>query len=52
VLVAPVVDGREGTPALFDINARGVLPRRLALETVERRGDDMLWLRYRVAGEA
>ena len=52
VLVAPVVDGREGTPALFDINARGVLPRRLALETVERRGDDMLWLRYRVAREA
>ena len=50
VLVAPVVDGREGTPALFDINAREGQPQRLALDTVERRGDDMLWLRYRVEG--
>lgn len=51
VLVAPVADGRQGTPALFDVDAREAQPRRLALETVERRGDDMLWLRYRVAGE-
>jgi 2,5-diamino-6-(ribosylamino)-4(3H)-pyrimidinone 5'-phosphate reductase len=50
VLVAPVADSREGTPALFDVDARAVAPRRLALETVERRGDDMLWLRYRVEG--
>jgi hypothetical protein len=26
------------------------VPLRLALETVERRSDDMLWLRYRVEG--
>ncbi len=51
VLVAPVADGREQTPALFDIDAREVMPRRLALETVERRADDMLWLRYRVEGD-
>jgi len=50
VLVAPVADGREGTPALFDVETRAATPRRLALETVERRGDDMLWLRYRVEG--
>jgi riboflavin biosynthesis pyrimidine reductase len=51
VLVAPVADGREGTPTLFDIDARAAAPRRLALEAIERRGDDMLWLRYRVERE-
>jgi 2,5-diamino-6-(ribosylamino)-4(3H)-pyrimidinone 5'-phosphate reductase len=48
VLVAPVVDGRMGTPALFDVDEDGVTPHRLALEAVERRADDVLWLRYRV----
>jgi riboflavin biosynthesis pyrimidine reductase len=49
-LVAPVVDGRVGTAALFDVDGDGdgVTPRRLALEAVERRADDVLWLRYRV----
>jgi len=51
VLVAPVADGREGTPALFDIAARAAAPRRLALEAIERRSDDMLWLRYHVERE-
>jgi len=46
LLLAPVADGRVGTPALFD--AADVTPRRLALEAVERRADDVLWLRYRV----
>lgn len=46
VLVAPLVDGRVGTPALFDADA-GALAR-LALAQVERRGGDVLWLRYRV----
>lgn len=48
VLVAPVVDGRVGTPALFDVgrpDAYGA-PRRLTLTHVERRPDDVLWLRY------
>jgi len=49
VLIAPVADGRTGTPALFDIDGDGTLPRRLVLDQVERRADDMLRLRYRVA---
>jgi 2,5-diamino-6-(ribosylamino)-4(3H)-pyrimidinone 5'-phosphate reductase len=48
VLVSPVADGRIGTPALFDIDADQVTPRRLMLEAVERRANDFLWLRYRV----
>jgi riboflavin biosynthesis pyrimidine reductase len=48
LLVAPVADGRAGTPALFDVAEEGIAPRRLALEHVERRADDVLWLRYRV----
>jgi riboflavin biosynthesis pyrimidine reductase len=47
VLVAPVADGRVGTAALFDVGADGVTPKRLTLESVERRADDVLWLRYR-----
>lgn len=49
VLVAPAVDGRVGTPALFDLGGDGSAPRRLVLEHVEQRADDVLWLRYRVA---
>jgi 2,5-diamino-6-(ribosylamino)-4(3H)-pyrimidinone 5'-phosphate reductase len=48
LLVAPVADGRVGTPALFDVDGDDVTPRRLALDAVERRADDVLWLRYRV----
>jgi 2,5-diamino-6-(ribosylamino)-4(3H)-pyrimidinone 5'-phosphate reductase len=48
VLVSPVADGRIGTPALFDIDADQITPRRLMLEAVERRANDFLWLRYRV----
>ena len=47
VLVTPVVDGREGTPALFDV-AKDAKPQRLELEGVEKRADGVLWLRYRV----
>ena len=50
LLVAPVADGRMGTPALFDFDGEGNTPRRLALDGVERRADDVLWLRYRVVG--
>jgi riboflavin biosynthesis pyrimidine reductase len=47
VLLAPVVDGRMGSPAVFDFTDDA--PRyRLALDSVERRADDVLWLRYRV----
>lgn len=49
LLVAPVVDGRIGMPAVFDVDGEDIAPFRLALESVERRADDVLWLRYRVA---
>lgn len=48
VLVTPVVDGREGTPALFDVDEKGVKPQRLELADVEKRADGVLWLRYTV----
>ena len=51
LLIAPVADGRIGTPALFDVDGGDdevVRPWRLALEAVERSADDVLWLRYRV----
>jgi 2,5-diamino-6-(ribosylamino)-4(3H)-pyrimidinone 5'-phosphate reductase len=48
LLVAPVADGRIGTPTLFDVAGEGATPRRLVLDGVERRADDVLWLRYRV----
>lgn len=48
LLLAPVADGRIGTPALFDVDGDDVTPRRLALQSVERRADDVVWLRYRV----
>jgi 2,5-diamino-6-(ribosylamino)-4(3H)-pyrimidinone 5'-phosphate reductase len=49
LLVAPVVDGRSGAPALFDGEAEGTTPVRLTLLKVDRREDDMLWLRYGVS---
>ena len=48
VLVAPVVDGRIGTPALFDVDEDHVTPQRVELDSVEKRADGVLWLRYRV----
>lgn len=47
LLLAPVADGRVGTPALFDMQG-DASAYRLQLDAVERRDDDMLWLRYRV----
>jgi 2,5-diamino-6-(ribosylamino)-4(3H)-pyrimidinone 5'-phosphate reductase len=50
LLVAPVADGSSGTPALFDTldcaspEAAGV---RWRLHSLERRADDIVWLRYR-----
>jgi riboflavin biosynthesis pyrimidine reductase len=48
LLLVPVADGRIGTAALFDVEGDEVAPRRLALESIERRTDDVVWLRYRV----
>ena len=47
ILVAPVADGRVGTPTVFDVPGGRAAPARLVLEAVERRADDLLWLRYR-----
>ena len=47
VLIAPAVDGRLGAPALFDVRNDGA-SHRLALAHVERRTDDLIWVRYRV----
>ena len=48
LLLAPVADGRMGTPALFDIDAADAAPSRLVLDVVERRAAGVLWIRYRV----
>lgn len=50
VLVAPAVDGRAGTPALFESGGEGFEPCALELESVERRDGGIVWLRYRVPG--
>jgi len=47
VLIAPAVDGRPGTPTLFDVGNDGS-SQRLVLAHMERRTDDSIWLRYRV----
>jgi 2,5-diamino-6-(ribosylamino)-4(3H)-pyrimidinone 5'-phosphate reductase len=52
VLVAPVADTRAGTAALFDLPAEKGSPRRLELLGVEKRADDVLWLRYLVSPRA
>src|SRR5687768_13608488 len=48
LLVAPVADGRIGTPALLDLDADDAAPAALTLDSVERRAGGVLWLRYRV----
>ena len=50
VLVAPIVDGRVGTAAVFDVG-EDASPRALSLQSVERRADDVLWLRYGVSSK-
>lgn len=47
LLVAPVADGRVGTPTLFDA-PRGTRAVRLQLVSARRRAGGMVWLRYRV----
>jgi 2,5-diamino-6-(ribosylamino)-4(3H)-pyrimidinone 5'-phosphate reductase len=47
LLVAPVADGRVGTPALFDVEGADFAPRDLVLDAVERRDGGLVWLRYR-----
>lgn len=45
LLLAPLVDARTETPASFD--RPGIdIPRRFVFQSVERRDNDLLWLRY------
>jgi 2,5-diamino-6-(ribosylamino)-4(3H)-pyrimidinone 5'-phosphate reductase len=49
LLLAPGVDGRHGVPAVFDglkARTKGAIP--LKLKSVDRRENDVLWLRYEV----
>lgn len=48
LIVAPVVDGRPGTPALFDVDGHAT-PRRLLLKSTESLADGLIWLRYEVS---
>lgn len=54
LLIAPTADGSVGTPTLFDVDEPTAdwRARPLTLEAVERREDDVLWLRYRVDNSA
>jgi 2,5-diamino-6-(ribosylamino)-4(3H)-pyrimidinone 5'-phosphate reductase len=52
LLLVLVADGRSGSAAVLDIEGDEVSPQRLALESGERRADDVLWLRYRLARSA
>jgi 2,5-diamino-6-(ribosylamino)-4(3H)-pyrimidinone 5'-phosphate reductase len=50
LLLAPIADGTNGTPTLFDSLAQtvGAHPAvRLTLQAVEQRADGVVWLRYR-----
>jgi len=49
LLVAPIADGTSGTPSLFDALdsvASEAASVRWKLHTLERRADDIVWLRY------
>jgi 2,5-diamino-6-(ribosylamino)-4(3H)-pyrimidinone 5'-phosphate reductase len=48
VLVAPIADGSIGTPSLFDAKEANGPVRHLRLMSVERRPNDLVWLRYAV----
>ena len=51
LLVAPVADGSSGSPALFDVLESHTNDRpsaRWKLRSMERRADDIIWLRYSI----
>jgi 2,5-diamino-6-(ribosylamino)-4(3H)-pyrimidinone 5'-phosphate reductase len=48
LLIAPIADSRMAMPAVFDLEGNDAAPYRLVLEVVERREEDVIWLRYRV----
>ena len=48
VLIAPVADGRVGTASLFDVDGPENGTYRLSLQNVERRENNIVWIRYAV----
>jgi 2,5-diamino-6-(ribosylamino)-4(3H)-pyrimidinone 5'-phosphate reductase len=49
ILIAPVADGSMGTPTLFDWvggSSGNLASVRWKLSAIERRADDIIWLRY------
>src|SRR5580698_3536612 len=51
LLVAPVADGSSGSPALFDVlepHTNDRASARWKLRSMERRADDIIWLRYSI----
>ena len=49
ILIAPIADGRIGTPTLFDAADRRAPARKLKLLSIEKRRGDIVWLRYKVS---
>jgi len=48
ILVAPVVDGANGTPTLFDTESATSLRRKARLISVKKLAGGIVWLRYRL----
>jgi 2,5-diamino-6-(ribosylamino)-4(3H)-pyrimidinone 5'-phosphate reductase len=48
LLLAPVIDGRVGSPSVFDV-VQFIAPRRLELLGIEQRTDGVVHLRYQVS---
>lgn len=48
ILIAPVADGSNGTPTLFDTETSKSYRRKLRLISVKKIEGDMVWLRYRM----
>jgi 2,5-diamino-6-(ribosylamino)-4(3H)-pyrimidinone 5'-phosphate reductase len=46
LVVAPISDGRIGTPALFDVDGTDAKPLQLSLQSVEQLSAGVIWLRY------
>jgi len=48
ILLAPVADGANGTPTLFDVGSATTARRKLRLISVKKLKGDIVWLRYKI----
>lgn len=49
LLLTPGIDGREGWRAMFDgIADQSKIPTKLSLQSVEKKANDVLWIRYKI----